>query len=71
VTPFRLAGAILLVAGVVIVVLGGVSYTRERQSVELGSVELIAERKGVIPPVVGVLAILVGAGLMLVPSRRS
>lgn len=69
-TPLRVAGALLLVAGIVVVALGGVSYTRERHSVEIGNVELAAERKDVIPPVVGVVAILFGAGLMVFPARR-
>jgi hypothetical protein len=70
-TPLRIAGAALLLVGLLIVGLGGLSYTRERQTVEIGNLELSAERKGVVPPAVGVVAMLIGAGLLVFPRKRS
>jgi drug/metabolite transporter (DMT)-like permease len=70
-TPRRLIGLLLVVAGLVIVALRGVSYTRERHSVEIGNVELAAERKGFVHPVVGLLLLVVGGGLVFYPARKS
>jgi hypothetical protein len=70
-TAKRTVAVVLIAMGAVILALRGVSYTRERQSVEIGNVELAAERKGFIPPVVGVIVLLAGVGLLLLPSRRS
>jgi hypothetical protein len=70
-SPKRIAAVVLIAAGAVILALRGISYTRDRESVAIGGVELSAERKGFIPPVVGVLVLLVGVGLLLIPTRKS
>lgn len=70
-TPKRIAAIVLIAAGAVILALRGISYTRERESVAIGGVELSAERKGFIPPAVGVIVLLAGVGLLLIPSRKS
>lgn len=70
-TPRRLIGLLLIVVGVVIVALRGVSYTRERQSVEIGNLELAAERKGFVHPGVGLLLMVVGGGLVFYPARKT
>ena len=69
-TPKRILAILLIVAGAVILALRGITYTRERESVEIGNVELAAERKGFIPPAVGVIVLLAGVGLLLLPSRK-
>ena len=68
--PLSLTGFVLIIAGAIILALGGISYTKERESVELGGVELAAERKGFVPPVAGVVVVVVGAVLVLVDRRR-
>jgi hypothetical protein len=70
-TPKRVIAFLLIAAGAVILALRGVTYTRERESVEIGNVELAAERKGFIPPAIGVIVLLAGVGLLLLPSRKS
>jgi hypothetical protein len=70
-TPKRIIAFLLIAAGAVILALRGVTYTRERESVEIGNVELAAERKGFIPPAIGVIVLLAGVGLLLLPSRKS
>lgn len=69
-SPTRIVGLLLIVAGAAVLALGGVSYTRERESVEIGNLELSAERKGFIPPVAGVIMIAAGAVFVLIPRRR-
>lgn len=70
-SPKRIVAIVLIAAGAVILALRGISYTRERESVAIGGVELSAERKGFIPPVVGVVVLLAGVGLLLIPARKS
>lgn len=69
--PLGLAGIALIVFGLVVVALRGISYTKERQEVEVGPLEVAAERKGFIPPVIGVVAIVLGAGLVIVARRQT
>jgi uncharacterized membrane protein len=68
--PLGVVGFILIIAGAVILALGGISYTKERESVEVGGVELAAERKGFVPPLAGVVVIVVGAVLVFMDRRR-
>lgn len=70
-SPKRIVAIVLIAAGAVILALRGISYTRERESVAIGGMELSAERRGFIPPVVGVIVLLAGVGLLLIPTRKS
>jgi hypothetical protein len=69
--PLGVVGVVLIVAGAVILALRGVSYTKERQEVEVGPLEVAAERKGFIPPAAGIVAIVVGLGLVVAGRRRA
>lgn len=51
--PLGLVGILLIVCGLVILALRGISYTKEREAVAVGPLEVAAERKGFIPPVAG------------------
>ena len=69
--PLSLIGIVLILAGAVVLALRGVSYTKERQSVQVGPLAVTAERKGFVPPVVGVVAIILGGVLVFAGRRRS
>ena len=69
--PLALNGILLIVAGAVIVALRGVSYTKERHSVQVGPLAVTADEKGFVPPVVGVVAIVLGGVLVFAARRRS
>ena len=66
-----LIGAILIVIGLVGLIWGGISYTREEKVLDLGPIEATAERRHTIPvgPVVGGIA-LVGGIVLLVAGRK-
>jgi hypothetical protein len=68
----RIAGIVLIVAGVLGLVYGGFSYTRETHEVKLGPIELsVKEKESVNVPVwLGVAAIAAGAGLLLFGGRK-
>jgi hypothetical protein len=68
--PLGVLGILLIIGGVVILAMRGISYTKEREAVAVGPVEVAAERKGFIPPVVGIVAIVVGLGLAYAGRRQ-
>jgi uncharacterized membrane protein len=68
--PLGIIGIVLIVIGAVVLAMRGISYTKERQEVAVGPVEVAAERKGFVPPAAGVVAIIVGLGLVVAGRRR-
>jgi len=62
--PLGWVGVVLIVAGVVVLAMRGLSYTKERKEVQVGPVEVAAERKGFIPPAAGVAALALGVILV-------
>ena len=71
-TASRIAGIILIVAGLVGLIWGGVSWTDEKTVVDIGPIQATAkERKTIpIPPVVGGLAVVAGIVLLVIPGRK-
>lgn len=66
--PLGIVGVILIIAGVVVLAMKGISYTKNRDSVKIGGIELSKEDRGFVPPVAGVIAIV--AGIVLVAAGR-
>lgn len=64
-------GIILIVAGAIVLVLRGIHYTKDRDSVNVGPLEVSAEHKGFIPPAVGAIAVVAGIVLVAVGYRKS
>jgi uncharacterized membrane protein YidH (DUF202 family) len=66
-------GAVLLILGIVALIYGGFSYSRNRSILEVGSLEITAtERKNVpIPAIAGVVVLIGGAALLVAGNRRS
>lgn len=69
--PLGWLGVVLIALGAIVLAMRGLSYTKERESVELGPIEVAAERKGFIPPVAGAAAIVVGLVLVVAGRRRT
>ena len=68
----RTVGVILIAIGIVALVWGGISWTREKTVVDLGPLEARAETRETVPlpPVLGGLALVAGVVLLIVPARR-
>ena len=66
-----LIGAILIVVGLVGLIWGGISYTRQEKILDVGPIEATAQRTRTVPigPVVGGIA-LVGGIVLLVKGRK-
>jgi uncharacterized membrane protein HdeD (DUF308 family) len=67
----RIIGVLLIVVGVIALVWGGISYTRERTVVDLGPIEARTQERETIPlpPVLGGVALVAGVLLLFVPAR--
>jgi hypothetical protein len=64
-------GLILVAAGVVVLLMRGVSYVKDRDDVEVGPVRFSKVERGFIPPVAGLVAVVIGGALILAAGRRS
>jgi uncharacterized membrane protein len=68
----RIAGLVLLVLGILGLAYGRFTYTKDRDEARLGPISIAVEDKKTVnvPMWAGVAAIIVGAGLMLVPPGK-
>ena len=69
----KIAGIVLIVAGVLGLVYGSFSYTKETHEVKLGPIELSVKDKETVnvPVWAGVGAIVIGGVLLLFGSKKS
>lgn len=70
--PLKLLGIVLIVAGVLGLVYGNFSYTKDTTVVKLGPIELSAKQKETVnvPMWAGIGAIAVGALLLVVGGKK-
>jgi len=71
--PIKIAALALVLAGVLGLVYGGFSYTKDTHEAKLGPIELsVKEKERVNVPVwAGVISIAAGAGLLLFGNKRA
>jgi len=71
VTPRRIVGLVLVIIGLVSLLWGGISWTREETIVDIGPIEARSQERETIPlpPIVGGLALVAGAILLVVRER--
>jgi hypothetical protein len=68
--PAGLIATLLIVLGAIVLIIGGVSYVKDRDKVDLGVATVTTERRGFVPPWVGGIALLTGV-VLLFAGRRS
>ena len=68
--PIGYVGVILIVAGAIILAMGGMSYTKDKNQVDIGPLHVAAVEKGFVPPMYGLAAVIVGAALLVAGKRR-
>jgi TRAP-type C4-dicarboxylate transport system permease small subunit len=68
----KIVGSVLIAAGILGLVYGGFSYTKETHEAKIGSLELsVKDKETVSVPVwAGVGAVVVGGILLLVPMKK-
>ena len=69
----RILGVILIVVGAIALIFQGITYTRDRETVDIGPIEATVEEERTIPisPIVGGLLLVAGVGLVFVGGRRA
>ncbi len=70
--PITFIGLGLMLAGMLVMIYGGFSYTKKTHTAELGSVQLsVHEKQNVyIPLWVGITSLVVGGGILLSRSKK-
>jgi len=68
-----LLGIILIVIGIVAFAYQGITYTTREKVIDLGPVQMTAERTKTLPlpPIVGAIALIGGVVLLVVGSKKS
>ena len=71
-SPFKVLGIILIVAGLVVLAYGGFTYTHQSHAAELGPIKVSVSEKRTVPVPVwaGIGAVVIGA-LLLIPRERA
>jgi drug/metabolite transporter (DMT)-like permease len=72
-TARRIVGLVLVVLGIVALMWGGVFWTDRDTVIDAGPLQVTTEeREGVrVPPIVGIIALIGGVVLLVVPGRAS
>jgi uncharacterized membrane protein YidH (DUF202 family) len=68
----KIIAIVLIVAGVLGLAYGGLTYTRNRHEMQVGSMSLVMEDRRTVgvPMWVGIAAVVVGGALLLVPPGK-
>jgi hypothetical protein len=69
--PLGWIGVLLIVCGVVIVAMKGIPYTKSRNEVEVGPLKVTSQERGLVTPMYGVAAIVIGGVLVVAGRKRS
>ena len=68
----KIVGIILVVVGVIALAMQAITYTTKERVVDLGPLKVDANKEKTIPlsPILGVSALVVGAGLLVVGATK-
>lgn len=71
-TPLRIVGAVLVLAGALALAYGGFSFTKETHKAEIGPLKLsVAEKENVnIPQWAGLAAVIAGVVMLVAGGRK-
>jgi uncharacterized membrane protein YdcZ (DUF606 family) len=70
--PLKIAALVLIVAGILALVYGGFSYTKETHEVKLGPIEFaVKEKQRVTVPIWGGVAAIVAGSVLMLAGRKN
>ena len=69
--PLGWIGVLLVVAGVIVVAMRGIPYTKSHNEVEVGPLKVTTQERGMVTPVFGIAAIVVGGVLVFAGRKRT
>lgn len=66
-----MVGIILIVIGIIGFAVGGISFTHEKKNVDIGPLQVSHKQTSTVPisPILSTIAVVVGAGLVVVGAR--
>ncbi|HUF25505.1 MAG TPA: hypothetical protein VMM18_00890 [Gemmatimonadaceae bacterium] len=69
----RILGVVLIVLGAISLIWGGITYTRNRQVLDIGPIQATAEeqRRIPLPPIIGGVLLIAGVALVVAGGRRT
>jgi drug/metabolite transporter (DMT)-like permease len=67
--PLAWIGVLLIIAGVVVVAMRGIPYTKSSNQVEVGPLKVTAQERGMVTPIFGIAAIVIG-GVLVFAGRK-
>jgi len=69
---YTLLGIVLIVVGIIAFVYQGITYTTREKVVDLGPIQMTADRSRTIPltPIVGAIALVGGIALLITGSKK-
>jgi len=67
--PLAWIGVLLIIGGIVIVAMRGIPYTKSRNEVEVGPLKVTTQERGMVTPILGVAAIVIG-GVLVFAGRK-
>jgi uncharacterized membrane protein len=69
--PLGIIGVILVICGIVVLAMRGISYTKDRDAVKIGGIEIAKEDRGFVPPVAGIIAVVAGVALVAAGRKKA
>jgi len=69
--PLAWIGVLLVVCGLAVVAMRGIPYTKSSNQVEVGPLKVTTQERGLVTPMYGVAAIVVGGVLVFAGRKRS
>ena len=69
--PLGIIGVILIICGIVVLAMKGISYTKDRDAVKIGGIEIAKEDRGFVPPVAGLIAVVAGVALVAAGRKKA
>jgi hypothetical protein len=67
--PLAWIGVLLIIAGIVVVAMRGIPYTKSRNEVEVGPLKVTSQERGMVTPIIGIAAIVIG-GVLVFAGRK-
>jgi uncharacterized membrane protein YidH (DUF202 family) len=69
----KIAGIVLIIAGIVALVYGGFTYTTNKKAVDVGPIQITHKENHTVPlpPVLGVIAIVGGGALLYFGAKKA
>lgn len=67
--PLAWIGVVLIIAGIVVVAMRGIPYTKSRNEVEVGPLKVTSQERGMVTPIIGIAAIVIG-GVLVFAGRK-